>query len=82
MRTTIVEDRILARIAMEAVGWNAGAGLAETTDVALGQAAAILRGMGVAVTPEMSRSVRDDVALILADPARTARARAFTPAAG
>ena len=77
MRTTIVEDRVLARIAFEAVGWNPSAGPAELADMAFGQAVVALRVMGIATTPEIARTVRADIALVIADPAKIARARSL-----
>lgn len=73
--TTIVEDRVLARIALEAVAWNGDADPAHLADVALGQAVVALRVLGIAATPEVTRTVSDDIAAAMADPALLARAR-------
>ncbi len=76
--TIIVEDRVLARVAFEAVAWNVGAPSAELAGTALGQALIALRVLAVGVTPEVTRTVADDIALVLADPAALGRARAFS----
>lgn len=76
--TKIVEDRVLARVAFEAVAWNVGTPSSELADVALGQAVIALRVMDVRVTPEITRTVSDDIALVVADTAMLARARAFS----
>lgn len=76
--TKIVEDRVLARVAFEAVAWNVGTPPSELADVALGQAMIALRVLDVGVTPEITRTVSDDIALVLADPAMPARTRAFS----
>lgn len=73
--TSIVEDRVLARIALEAVAWNGGADPAVLADVALGQAVVALRVLGIQATPEVTRAVGDDIAAAMADPALIARAR-------
>lgn len=76
---TVVEDRVLARIALEAVAWNGSAHPAVLADIARGQAATALRVLGIAATPEISRAVDEDIADIIADPERLARARASMP---
>lgn len=76
---TVVEDRVLARIAFEAVAWNGSAHPGVLADIARGQAATALRVLGIAATPEISRAVDQDIADIIADPDRLARARASMP---
>lgn len=76
MSIVIVEDRVLARVAFEAVAWNVDLPRAELADVAFGQAMIALRVRGIAVTPEIDRTVADDIALVLANPEALARARA------
>ena len=75
MPTTIVEDRILARIARDAVGWDDGAAPAARADIALGRAVIALRVMGIDATREVTRAVRDDIALALAGPAAARSSR-------
>ena len=75
---TIVEDRVLARIALEAVAWNDGVDPAHAADIALGQAVVALRVLGIRATPEVTRAVGDDIAAAIADPELLARARAST----
>ena len=79
---TVVEDRVLARIALEAVAWNGSAHAAVLGDIARGQAATALRVLGIAATPEVVRAVDEDIADIIADPDRLARARASMPHVG
>jgi hypothetical protein len=74
--TIVVEDRVLARIAFEAVAWNEGRDTAVLADVALGQAVVALRVLGIQATPEVTRAVAADIADIMADPELLARARA------
>ena len=74
--TTIVEDRVLARIALEAVAWNGCADPAHLADVALGQAVVALRVLGIPATPEVTRAIGDDIAAVMANPELLARARA------
>lgn len=76
--TKIVEDRVLARVAFEAVAWNVGTSSAQLADMAFGQAMIALRVLDVRATPEITRTVADDIALVLADPAMLARAQAFS----
>ncbi|WP_237478888.1 hypothetical protein [Lichenibacterium dinghuense] len=80
--TTVVEDRVLARIALEAVAWNGSAHPAVLGDIARGQAATALRVLGIAATPEIVQAVAEDIADIIADPDRLARARASAPHRG
>lgn len=82
MPRTIVEDRLLARVAQDAVGWNASADAAEIADRALGQAVVALRVMGVEATPLVLRTLRGDIALVLAEPERVARAARLAPGEG
>ncbi len=64
----IIEDRILARVARDAVDREDGRRPdAERAETALGHAVAALRAMGVAATREVTRAVRDDIALRLAE---------------
>ena len=79
---TIVDDRVLARCAFEAVGWNIAAPAHEAAEIAVGNALTSLRVLGVAIGPEIMRTVRDDVDLILADPAKIARATAMASPGG
>ena len=79
MRKTIVEDRVLARIALEAVGWNGSATSDALADAARGQAIVALRVLGIPATPQVSRAVEDDIADIIADPDKLARAQAAPP---
>ena len=79
---TIVEDRVLARIALEAVAWNGGADPAHLADVALGQAVVALRVLGIPATPEVTRAVGEDIAAALANPELLARARSSVGRAG
>ncbi|RYC33342.1 hypothetical protein D3273_02385 [Lichenibacterium minor] len=72
---TVVEDRVLARIALESVAWNEGGDPARLADVALGQAVIALRVLGIPTTPEVTRAVGDDIAAVIADPELLARAR-------
>ena len=74
---TVVEDRVLARVALEAVGWNHGGDPTVLADVALGQAVVALRVLGIATTPEVTRAVTADIADIMADPELIARAMAI-----
>ncbi len=74
--STIVEDRVLSRIALEAVAWNEGSDPACLADVALGQAVVALRVLGIQATPEVRRAVGEDIAAAIADPALLARTRA------
>ncbi len=80
MRNTIVEDRILARVARDAVAWDEGHEVAERVDVAVGRAVVALRVLGIGVTSEVTQALRDDVTLILAETAsaRPVRAPAVT----
>ena len=73
--TTIVEDRVLSRIALEAVAWNGGSDPAALADIALGQAVVALRVLGIPATPEVRRAVGEDIAAAIANPALLARAR-------
>ncbi|MGI3899505.1 MAG: hypothetical protein ACRYGP_29490 [Janthinobacterium lividum] len=83
MRNTIVEDRILARVARDAVGWDDGAAPAERADIAVGRAVVALRVLGIGVTAEVTQALRDDVSLLLSDTARTGPVRTpFTAALG
>ena len=70
----IVEDRMLARIAFEAVGRNGSADPTKSSEAALGHAVAALRVLGVVVAADILRTVRADIEGIFADPARLARA--------
>ena len=79
---TVVEDRVLARVALEAVAWNHGGDPTALADVALGQAVVALRVLGIPATPEVTRAVVDDIAGIMADPDLLARARASAPRTG
>lgn len=79
---TVVEDRVLARIALESVAWNEGADPARLADVALGQAVIALRVLGIPTTPEVTRAVGDDIAALIADPELLARARSSVARAG
>lgn len=74
---TVVEDRVLARVALEAVAWNHGGDPTVLADVALGQAVVALRVLGIPATPEVTRAVTEDIADIMADPDRIARAKAI-----
>ena len=68
--TSIIEDRILARVARDAVGHDDGsAATADRAETALGRAVAALRGMGITATREVTRAVRDDIAIVLAEAA-------------
>ena len=78
---TIVDDRLIARCAFEAVGWNIAATPDAIEDIAVGNAVTSLRVLGVAIGPEILRTVRNDVELILADPAKVSRARAMAASA-
>ena len=78
---TIADDRVLARCAFEAVGWNIAAAAEAVADIAVGDAITSLRVLGVAVGPEIVRTVRNDVELILDDPAKVARAAAMAKSA-
>lgn len=67
MKTPIIEDRTLARVARDAIGWDDGVTpAAERAEMALGRAVLALRVMGVAATREVTRAVRDDIAILLA----------------
>lgn len=67
MKTPIIEDRMLARVALDAIGWDDGVTpAAERAELALGRAVLALRVMGVAATREVTRAVRDDIAILLA----------------
>ena len=79
---TVVEDRVLARIAHEAVGWNGSADFSELADIARGHAVMALRVLGIAATPEVTRAVGEDIAAIIADPELLARARSSAARAG
>ncbi len=73
MSTTIIEDRVLARLARDAVGWDDGVTpAAERTEIAIGRATIALRLMGIATTPELAKALRDDIAIALAAPERPA----------
>ena len=75
MSSIIVEDRILARVARDAVGWDdAGIAAAERAETALDRAVLALRAMGIAPTREVTQAVRDDIALVLAEGAPKAPA--------
>jgi hypothetical protein len=74
--TIVVEDRVLARIARDAIAWNDGQDHTVLADVALGQAVVALRVLGIQATPEVTRAVTEDIADIMADPELLARARA------
>lgn len=64
----IVEDRILARVARDAVGQDDGATSAvERAETALGRAVTALRDMGIAATRQVTQAVRDDIAIVLAE---------------
>ena len=78
---TIADDRVLARCAFEAVGWNSAAAADALADIAVGDAITSLRVLGVAVGPEIVRTIRNDVDLILADPAKVARAKQMATSA-
>ncbi len=92
MPKQIVEDRTLARIALDVSGRQASAAAGEGCDIALGQAIVILRVLGITAGPEIVRTLRADIAMIFADPAALARAqglssrtdpgRAITPVSG
>ena len=77
----IVDDLLIARCAFEAVGWNIAAAPDAVADIAVGNAVTSLRVLGVQVGPEILRTVRNDIALILDDPAKVARARAMAASA-
>ena len=67
MKTPIIEDRTLARVARDAIGRDDGlTPAAERAEMALGRAVAALRAMGVAATREVTQAVRDDIANLLA----------------
>lgn len=65
MRNTIVEDRILARVARDAIGWDDGSAATERADIALGRAVVALRVLGIVVTTEVTQALRDDISLVL-----------------
>ena len=76
MPAMIFEDRVLARVAFQAVGRSKPADVTEAEEFAIGQAIGTLRKLGAVITPWTVRAVRDDVAIIFADPARMTQARA------
>ncbi len=77
MPAMILEDRVLARVAFQAVGWSEPADPHSGAELAIGQALKALRGLGAVITPWTERAVQDDVASIYADAARMTQARAL-----
>jgi hypothetical protein len=75
MRNIIVEDRILARVARDAVGWDDGTASPERADIAVGRAVVALRVLGIGVTSEVTQTLRDDITLFLAEEAASPHAR-------
>ncbi len=67
MRQFIVEDRILARVARDSVGWDDGTATAERADIAVGRAVIALRVLGIGVTSEVTQTLRDDITLALSE---------------
>ena len=86
MRRTILDDRLLARMAYQAAGREQTASLpVEAADIAFGQAVVALRVHGAVVGSEALRVLRADIDAIFADSVELARARriakpASTPA--
>ena len=76
MPATIFEDRVLARVAFQAVGRSKPADVNEAVEFAIGHAIGTLRKLGAVITPWTVRALRDDVAIIFADPAKMTQARA------
>lgn len=82
--TTIVEDRVLARVARDAVAWDDGAPADRRAEIAFGRAVVALRVMGVGLTPQMADALREDIALAAAGaaaPRRPAPPARFSAAA-
>ncbi len=77
MPAMIFEDRVLARVAFQAVGRSKPADANQGADLAIGHAIGALRMLGGVITPWTVRALRDDVAIILADPAKMHQARAL-----
>ena len=77
MPATILEDRVLARIAFQAVGRSQPADPHYGAELAIRQALKALRVLGAVITPWTVRAVQDDVASIFADAAKMTQARAL-----
>ena len=76
MPAMIFEDRVLARVAFQAVGRSKPADVNEAAECAIGHAIGALRKLGAVITPWTVRALQDDVAIIFADPAKMTQARA------
>ena len=77
MPALILEDRVLARVAFQAVGRSEPADPHQGAELAIGHALKALRVLGAVITPWTVRAVEDDVAGIFADAARMTQARAL-----
>ena len=77
MPAMIFEDRVLARVAFQAVGRSKPADASRGAELAIGHALGALRMLGAVITPWTVRAVRDDVAIIFSDPAKMTQARAL-----
>ena len=76
MPAMILEDRVIARVAFQAVGWSEPADPHYGAELAIRRALKSLRVLGAVITPWTVRAVEDDVASIYADAARMTQARA------
>ena len=77
MPALILEDRVLARVAFQAVGRSEPADPDQGAEVAIRHALRALLMLGAVVTPWTVRAVRDDIASIFADAAKMTQARAL-----
>ena len=77
MPAMILEDRVLARVAFQAVGRSEPSDSNQGAELAIRHALKALRVLGAVITPWTVRAVQDDVAGIFADAARMTQARAL-----
>ncbi len=77
MPAMILEDRVLARVAFQAVGRSEPTDPNQGAELAIRHALKALRVLGAVITPWTVRAVQDDVASIFADAARMTQARAL-----
>ncbi len=77
MPAMILEDRVLARVAFQAVGRSEPADSDHGAELAISHALKALRVLGAIITPWTIRAVQDDVACIFADAAKMTQARAL-----
>ena len=77
MPAMILEDRVLARVAFQAVGRSEPSDANHGAELAINHALKALRVLGAVITPWTVRAVQDDVACIFADAARMTQARAL-----